>query len=109
MKRSGLSGQRSKLEAIPGFARREDVPGERGLVLELAAQLSDVRIDGAGYRRVGVAPDPAQELEPRHDGASPHPQRDEQVELLGGEIDRHPPLRHRPRAAMDFDVSESNG
>src|SRR5665647_1977087 len=78
----------SALEAVPGFPNGEKMARRSGVILQLAAQLDDVRVDRAAHHRRLVPPHLTQQLRALRDGAVAAHERHEEIELLR-------PERHR--------------
>src|SRR5205823_343322 len=85
------------------------MPRRRGVGLELAAQLGDVRVHRAAQHFGAVPPHLAQQVEPGHHGAAPPQQGDEQVELFRRERDGLASAQHRAGGRNHLDVTEPLG
>jgi hypothetical protein len=99
--------ERLRLQPISGLPRRVDVAGRGRLVLQLSAQLADVRVHGSGHGGVRGAPDVPQEIVPRDDFATAVPEGEEKVKLLRGEVHRTSPLRDETRGRPELHVPGS--
>src|SRR6185437_14028135 len=75
-------------ELVANTPDRLDVPRLRRVKLDLLAQAADVDGDGAGVTKVADVPDGVEELLPREDLARVSREEEQQLELLGGEIQR---------------------
>src|ERR1700694_2434748 len=96
----------SPRQPVPRLAYGENVLGIGGVVLELVAQLGDVRIHGPAHPVGTVAPHFSQQLAAGDAGAPTTQQRAEQVVFLGRERDRFAAAEHGARRRQYFDVAK---
>src|SRR3954471_6794850 len=97
----------SLLEAVSHLPDRDDVLWIRGIVLELLAQLGDVRIHGACHDERTVSPDFLEKLGARRHRAVPSHQCKEQLVRFWSERAVRSTLGHRARTEIHDDVAEA--
>src|SRR5688572_3307567 len=83
---------------------RNDVAGVVGFRFELGAKFRDVIVNRAGYRKLVVAPDVAQQLFAAHDFVAMRDQVSEQLELARRKSDAAPLARHEALPEADGHV-----
>src|SRR2546427_2014375 len=105
-RRSASALLMSPRETIAGFADRKNMSGVGGIALQLAAQLGDVRVDGAAHDLGAVAPDFRQQLGARDARAVAPDQGQQQIVLLGRERDGRAIEQHGPRRGEHLDLAE---
>jgi hypothetical protein len=80
--------------------------GNGRIVLEFAAELGDVCVDGPADDRGGVAPHFSHELEARDDGAAGAKKSEKQAEFLGSKLHAFRSAADRAGSDVDFDFAE---
>src|SRR6476661_7231130 len=82
--------RRLRLEFVADTPDGLDVARAHGVRLDLLAQASDVDGHGAAVAEMGVVPDVVEELFAGEDLTRARRQEVQQIELLGGQLDRPP-------------------
>src|SRR3954454_19670720 len=93
-------------EAVADLPDRHDVPRLRGMLLELAPQLGDVRIDGATHHERAVSPHFRQQILARRHRTLSAQQREQEIVRLGSESAGNAVAKAGARPEIDDDIAE---
>src|SRR5579872_1215575 len=97
------------LQPVSRLPHRQDVPRHRGIALQLAPQIGDVRVERAAHDVRLVAPHFLEQLDPRRRCALASNERQQQLHLQRRQLYRRPRAPYLARRGVHLDVAKTIG